>query len=212
MERKSSSPFIETVWSCEALAPTTRTVLADACISIALVEYDTKAYVSLIGPKTKPSHVSLPSGHKTTTIRLKPGVCIKNFPAQSLIDDTLDIPADVSSHFLFDGNDLSFPDFHSAERLIEELTRLGYLDYRTPGGTISPKSHSRHIKRTTGLSPYQLYQLQRIHQALRLLKRGVPAVEVASELDFVDQPHLIRASRQFLGYTPKHLMNLLQNP
>jgi AraC-like DNA-binding protein len=40
----------------------------------------------------------------------------------------------------------------------------------------------------------------------------MPASAVASELGFVDQAHLNRAAKQFLGHTPKELLRLPQTP
>lgn len=216
-ERQSASPIVESVWTCSAPTAISRAVIADPCISITLVKDSGGTRVVLSGPKTKPFHASLPAGYVSTGIRLKTGVFLKNLPTQNLTDKSLVLPADSESRFWLEGTRLQFPDFEHVESLINQLHSLGYLDYEMPRDAhatdhLSPRTHSRQIHRITGLSPYQLYQLKRMHRALHLLKQGMPAVEVASELAFVDQSHLIHASKKFFGYTPKQLFNLPQIP
>ena len=80
------------------------------------------------------------------------------------------------------------------------------------GQGMSSKSYSRFVKRNTGLSPYKLHQLQRMSEALRLLRQGMPAATVATELGFTDQAHLTRAAKQFLGHTPKELLQWPYKP
>lgn len=217
-ERPSESKFVASVWTCHTRAATTRTVLADPCISIAFVkEGGTKVIIR--GPETKSRTELLAPGYTCTTIRLQPGVLLKGFPIQKFMNNSLVLPVDATSRFWFEGAHLQFPGFNNAEVIIAQLESLGLLsenapdnDYPQTVGTLSARTHYRVTKRTTGFSPYQLYQLRRIHQALRLLKQGVSATTVASELKFTDQSHLIHASKQFLGCTPRQLSRLPQTP
>lgn len=216
-ERKSDSEFVASVWICTTSTRTTRMALADPSFSISLVKVNQRTQIVLSGPKTKPFYRPLPPGYTCMTIRLKPGVFLKSFSPQNFINSSLTIPADAMSRFQFRDTQLRFPDFEHAELLVDRLHKLGYLGYASRSLVCSDnrsslRNDARLVKRITGLSPYQLYQLQRAHQALRLLKQGVPAVEVASNLGFVDQPHLIRASKHFFGRTPKQLSSLPQTP
>jgi AraC-like DNA-binding protein len=215
-ERTSKSEFVASVWTCSAPVATMRTALADPCVSISLVRKDEDARVILRGPATKPRSEHLTPGYTCTTIRLRTGVFLRGFSAQKFINSSLVLPADTTSQFWFEEAFLQFPDFDHAELLIDQLYGLGYLSHDNrdiqAAKVLSPRTYSRLVKRATGLSPYRLHQLQRIHHALRLLKRGVPASMVAAELDFVDQAHLTHTSKQFLGHTPKQLLRLPQNP
>lgn len=214
-EHTPKSALIASIWSCSVKAVTTRTVLADPCTSLAFVKDGSSAEVVLRGPDTKPRTELLTPGYTCTTIRLRPGVALKGFPAQQFVNSSLDIPANATLRFWFEGLYLQFPTFDTAELLVEHLYNLGCIQYNKHPWiqrASSPRSHARLVKRITGLSPYQLYQLQRMHQALRLLKQGVPVATVASELDFVDQAHLTHASKRLLGHTPKQLLGLPQAP
>jgi len=212
-ERRSDSSFIESVWTSSTLAATSRAVIADPCISITLIKKDQKTEVVIEGPKTKPRLQAFPASYASTTIRLKSGVFLKSFQTSQLTDATVIFPANGQAWFRFGKKRFHFPDFDHVEQLIDALHADGCLSFRLPHSAYqSQRTYSRQTMRIIGLSPYKLYQLQRMHQALRLLKQGVAAADVATELAFTDQAHLVRASRQFFGYTPKQLSHLPQNP
>jgi hypothetical protein len=217
-ERTSDLEPIASIWTCEIFELLSRTTLADPCISIIYVKSPVGSEVFLRGPETKPRNELLIPGSTWTAIRLQPGVLLKNFSAEQFVDSFITIPADSSGRFQFEGAQLQFPSFNSAEQLVIQMQKLGYINGKAldsqelPRQGISSKSYSRLVKRTTGLSPYKLRQLQRIHEALHLLKQGMPATTVAAELGFVDQAHLNRATKQFLGHTPKELLQLPQEP
>jgi len=211
-ERTSKLEAIDSVWTGTASEITPRTVLADPCSSLILVKGKDGSGVIIRGPETKPRGDILLPGYTWIGIRLKPGIQLKGFPAQQFADRFHTLPADSNGYFEFEGAQLHFPDFDKVEQLVERMYELNYLHGQALDSqelakqTIPTKSYSRHIKLTTGLSPYKLYQLLRMAEALRLLRQGMPAAKVATELGFADQAHLARAAKQFLGHTPKELL------
>jgi AraC-like DNA-binding protein len=211
-ERNPELESIASVWAIRAAVIMERIVPADPCISIILVQSDASAEVIIRGPETAPRSEILLPGYTWIGIRLLPGVRIKNVPTQQLTDSFRILPADANGQFQFEGTLLQFPSFSNAEELIKQMRDLGYIsgkalnDQGSPRQVISSKSYSRFVKRNTGLPPYKLHQLQRISDALGLLRQGMSAASVASELGFADQAHLTRAAKQFLGYTPKELL------
>jgi hypothetical protein len=217
-ERTSELESIASVWTGTASEITPRTVLADPCISIILVKSNDSAEVIIRGPETKPRSEILLPGYTWTGIRLQPGVQLKNFPTQHFTDSFRMLPADSNGRFQFEGTLLQFPDFNNAEQLIEQMHDLGYISGKVfnsqefPKQGMSSKSYYRFIKRSTGLSPYKLHQLQRMAEAFHLLRQGVSPATVAAELGFADQAHLHRAVKQFLGHTPKELLRWPHKP
>ena len=217
-ERASELEVIDSVWTATASEITPRTVLADPCISIILVKSKVSAEVIVRGPETKPRGDILLPGYTWIGIRLRPGIRLKNFPTQQMINSFRTLPTNSRGQFEFERTLLQFPGFENVEQLIEQMYDLGYLSgevlnsQKLSGQSMSPKSYSRFIKRNTGLSPYKLHQLQRMAEALRLLRQGMPAATVATELGFADQAHLIRAAKQFLGHTPKELLRWPHKP
>lgn len=213
-ERQSDSPFVVSVWTCHALEATSRAIIADPCICISLVRNNARTEVLIAGPKTRPRLQALPAGYMCTTLRLKPGVALKGIHASELINDMISVPADDEARFRLNDQLFQFSDFEHAEQLVDDLFVAGYLSFKEPqDGALRPRrTYSRQTRRLTGISPYKLHQLQRMHQALRLLKDGATTADVVAELDFTDQAHFTHASKQFFGYTPKQLEKLLQNP
>jgi hypothetical protein len=217
-ERASELDLIASVWTGTASEITPRTVLADPCVSIILVKSKTSAEVIIRGPETKPRSEILLPGYTWTGIRVRPGVQLKNFPTHQFTNSFRVLPVDRHGRFQFEGTWLQFPDFDNAEQLIKRMRDLGYISgevfdgHELPKQGMSSKSYSRFIKRSTGLSPYKLRQLQRMAEAFHLLRQGMPAATVASELGFADQAHLHRAAKQFLGHTPKELLRWPHKP
>ncbi len=60
----------------------------------------------------------------------------------------------------------------------------------------------RVFKGQTGLTPWQFQMQVRIDMARRMLAAGEPAGQVAVACGFVDQSHMTRRFRQFVGATP----------
>lgn len=216
-ERTPELESITSVWAIRAAVMMQCIVPADPCVSIILVQSDASAEVIIRGPETAPRSEILLPGYTWIGIRLHPGVQLKSFPTQQLTDSFRILPADSNGQFQFEGTLLQFPSFSNAQELIKQMHDLGYISGKalnsqeSPQKVMSSKSYSRFVKRSTGLAPYKLYQLQRMSEALRLLRQGTPAVTVASELGFADQAHLTRAAKQFLGYTPKELVRWPHN-
>ncbi len=216
-ERTPELESIASVWAIRAAVMMQRIIPADSCISIILVQSDASAEVILRGPETAPRSEILLPGYTWIGIRLQPGVQLKNFPTQQLADSFRTLPVDGNGQFQFEGTLLQFPSFSNAEQLITQMRDLGFVrgkalnSQESPQKVMSSKSYSRLVKRSTGLSPYKLHQLQRMSEALRLLREGTPAATVASELEFADQAHLTRAAKKYLGYTPKELLRWPHN-
>lgn len=217
-ERPSASELVASVWTCKPTEITPRTVLADPCTSIILVRSNERTKIVLRGPETKPRNEHYMPGTTWIGIRLYPGVKLKNFPAQKYLDCSRPIRANDNGRFLFGGTWFNFPEFNSAEKLIEQMRDLGYVSGNAidvQGVSVeemSTKAYSRYIKQNTGLSPYKLHQLQRMTKVFKLIQDGVPLSIIASDEGFADQAHLHRAVRQYLGHTPKELLRWPQKP
>lgn len=60
----------------------------------------------------------------------------------------------------------------------------------------------RVFKKHTGLSPHAYLEQIRVNRAKELLKSGMPIIDTAYELGFVDQSHLTKTFKKFAGTTP----------
>lgn len=216
-ERTIDSDLIDSIWSCSAPITVTRTALADLCVSIVFIQEASGIKVVIRGPETRPRTELLVGGYPHMAIRLRLGVSLKAFPAQTYVNKSSIIATGTTSSIVFNNRHLALPDFENAERFIDRLDVLGHLDCRVSydtlrqaAKTLPPRRYAYMVKRVLGVPPYLLYQNQRIHEALRLIKLGISPAVVATDLNFVDQSHLTRISKQFFGHTPKQLLSLPQ--
>jgi len=67
---------------------------------------------------------------------------------------------------------------------------------------ISPFHLLRIFRDTVGAPPHQFQNHLRIEEAKRLLREGIAAGQVATEVGFADQSHLTRRFQQVVGVTP----------
>lgn len=64
----------------------------------------------------------------------------------------------------------------------------------------------RAFRRMLGITPHSFLIEMRLERARELLALGQPAAEVATEVGFFDQSHLIRHFKRRTGRTPKQMM------
>jgi AraC-like DNA-binding protein len=72
-------------------------------------------------------------------------------------------------------------------------------------GKLSARSVERRVARATGLTRGTIRQIRRAERALDLLGQGLPPLEVARRAGYVDQPHLTRSLKRFVGQTPSQI-------
>jgi AraC-like DNA-binding protein len=61
---------------------------------------------------------------------------------------------------------------------------------------------ARVFARATGLPPHSYVMQRRVRRACRLLRQGLPFLQVACETGFADQSHLTRRFKATIGVTP----------
>jgi AraC-like DNA-binding protein len=62
---------------------------------------------------------------------------------------------------------------------------------------------ARVFKSACGLAPYAYVQQVRVNEAIRLLRRRVPLIEVALETGYFDQAHFSNSFKSETGFSPK---------
>ena len=67
---------------------------------------------------------------------------------------------------------------------------------------LSSSHFSRTFKATTGISPYQFVQEQRVGRALSLLKGAASIAEIAQSVGLSDQSRFTAVFRRAIGHTP----------
>ncbi|WP_042352058.1 helix-turn-helix domain-containing protein [Bacillus massiliigorillae] len=94
------------------------------------------------------------------------------------------------------------------EYLENNYTKTITLDELSHIAGLSKYHLLRSFTKQTGISPYSYLETIRINQAKKLLKRGVPLIDVAMQTGFNDQSHFSNFFKKFIGLTPKQYMKI----
>jgi transcriptional regulator GlxA family with amidase domain len=70
---------------------------------------------------------------------------------------------------------------------------------------VSGRTIERRFRVATGLTQGAVRQIERVRTASALLATGVPVADVVAKLEYVDEPHLARALRRYVGRTTRQL-------
>lgn len=71
---------------------------------------------------------------------------------------------------------------------------------------LTPTQFQRHFKAQMGLSPYAWLRRLRLEHAMKLLREGKSATQVAHHVGFYDQAHFSKAFKTSFGITPKQVI------
>ena len=210
-ERAGDSPLVERVTHARFVGQGGEVTNPDGCWDLVVLRVGGATQVLQTGIITRPVRLDFGPGDEYLCISFKPGVFMPQMPGDQMVDRGLPRPLVSRRAFWLDGDTLEIPTFENAEGLVTRLARQGTLTKdeivtRSVGGdpwAISERSLERHFRRALGVTPKSLQQILRARQAVRLLGQGRPAVAVATELGYADQPHLVRSLKRLMGQTPR---------
>src|SRR5689334_9517705 len=214
-DRTSDHPFIGRVWRC-------RSDRADKFISIAansfemvVTRLDGKISLTLRGPETTATAIECPGAGEWVAVRFKIGTFMPQFLPGSLRDhQDVTLPAASDRAFWLNGSAVEYPSFDTAESLVKRLVKSGMLLrdstvedtlLRRPT-ELSLRSAQRHFLRSTGVTYATYRQIERARLATNLLRDGLSILDVVHGLGYVDQAHLTRSLRRFIGETPARVI------
>ena len=210
-EKRSSSPYVDIVWHTEDQTDGVYIASADASWDMIFIQSrEGKRRVLLSGPCSKTTHVPYLAGNKNFGMRFKPGVIFKDLPIINMVNVTQPLPMPTQDTFLLQGITWSMPAYETIDQFLAELAEHGMLNIDPvirdvlEGKVVnmSARSIQRHFAETIGLSPRQVRQIECARKAVGLLLQGRLLPEVAYELGYADQPHMIRLLKRFTGFTP----------
>lgn len=69
----------------------------------------------------------------------------------------------------------------------------------------SKRSVQQHFRKTTGITQKDFQLIRRAQEAVRQLKAGHNAADVAIDLGYSDQSHMIKSIRKIMGHLPSNL-------
>lgn len=213
-ERASDSPYIESVtrgWTVRegsAIRP------AEVNWHMVFVKHPGGARALLVGPWTTSGTAAWGEGAEILWVKFKLGAFLPHLPTRKYLDGELSLPDAASSRrFWLKSAAHEVPDFENVETFIERLARdeelvrdpvvSAALDDQLP--EMSARTVRHRFLQATGLTQRYIRQFERAKLAATLLRQGVPILDTVFQAGYFDQPHLTRALKQFIGYTPAQL-------
>jgi len=200
------------VWTARCDSPTEFSSIASVNPGIGFVRVGGTTTVHLRGPETKATTLSCPRDAAYFGADFRLGAYLPMFPPARLanLQDAV-LPTLADGRIVLDGRAWEMPTAQNLEVFIDRLKRAGLLAFDPlveelgHGGTVRTvpqrTAQSRFV-RAVGLPRRKLQLIERARHAARLLRTGAAIPDVICSAGYYDQPHLTRALRQLIGYTP----------
>ena len=218
LERFSDSPLVDVVMSGRTEQPGVTIRPAESQWHLCLVKHHGTIQQLVIGPLTTTGVVEFIPGVELLWIRFKLGAFMPHMPIKDMLDTEAGLPAASGQNFWLKGSAWQFPSYENADTFVDHLMRqevivsdplvTAALDDQSPA---LPDRTLRHrFLRATGLSQGAVRQIERAKRAAALLRRGASILDTVHAAGYYDQPHLTRALKQWIGYTPAQLLQTSQ--
>jgi hypothetical protein len=208
------------IWRSRSVPVESFTSVAAAHWEIVLMRQYGRTSLFVRGPETKSSIAAIPVDAEFLGIEFGLGTFMPDFPVGQLVDGALLVPNAGSRTFWINGSAWEFPTFHNADVFVARLARKrlviadGIVERAVRGRSValSDRSIRRRIRGLTGLTLGMIRQIERAEQAVALLGKRAPILDVVERLGFADQAHLTRSLRRFVGHTPARILRDASDP
>ncbi len=213
-DRLSDSPYVERVMRGWTLSAGSTIRPAEINWHMVFVKHPGGARSLVVGPHTSSGMATWGGGAEILWIKFKLGTFIPHLPTREVRDGEQALADASGMRFWFKGAVRQFPDFENVEAFIDRLVRdddlvrdplvSAALQDELPD--ISARTLRHRFLRATGQTQKHIRQFERAQRAAALLRQGVPILDTVFEAGYFDQPHLTRALKQFVGYTPAQIV------
>lgn len=215
-ERSSDSPYIESVMRGWTVGEGSAIRPAEINWHMVFVKHPGGSRALLVGPWTTAGKAAWGEGAEILWVKFKLGSFMPHLPTKKYLDGELSLPDAASSRrFWLKSVAHEVPDFENVETFIDSLARdeelvrdpvvHAALEDQLP--EMSARTVRHHFLRATGLTQNYIRQFERAKQAETLLRQGLPILDTVFQAGYFDQPHLTRALKQFIGYTPAQILS-----
>jgi AraC-like DNA-binding protein len=213
-ERASDSPYIETI--TEGYTANSGSVIrpAETHWHMVLLRHQKDPQLLVTGALTSSGVVTFGEGAELLWIKFKLGTFMPHLPAKTMLNSEIALPGATHRSFWLNSSAWEFPKYENVETFIERLVRQEVL-VRDPvidsalqdeRQAVAERTIRHRFLRATGLTQSHIRQHERALQAAALLQQGVSILDTVYEAGYYDQPHLTRALKHFIGYTPAQLI------
>lgn len=214
-ERVSDSPYIETVIHGHSLGAGSTIRPAEIHWHMVFVKHNGIVLPLVVGPLKSSGIASWGGEAEILWIKFKLGTFIPHLPTKNLLDKETALPDASGKSFWLHGSAWQFPNFENVETFIDRLVRDEALAHDPVVNAVLhdqpqniPSRTVRHrFSRATGLTQIHVRQYERAQHAHILLQRGVSIMDTVYEAGYFDQPHLTRALKHWIGYTPAQIVH-----
>lgn len=215
-ERPSDSPYVQRIWRSHSEQATPFTSVAESHWEMVVTRFQGSMTLTVRGPETQATPAYCPEEAEWVGIRFKPGAFMPNFPPKMLMDRRdVNLPEAGSQSFWLDGSAWQFPDYENADTFVDWLVRENLLCHDPVVAAVlqgepvmmSKRTVQRRFVRAMGLTYGDVHQIRRARYATTLLKQGVSILDTVDKAGYADQPHLTRALKHRMGYTPAQILS-----
>lgn len=212
--RLSDSPYVATITHGHTATDGSSIRPAEYHWHMVFVKEHGRFHPLVVGPLPAAGITTYGANAEILWVKFNPGTFMPHMPARKLINQETLLPEAGIKKFWLKGAAWQFPDAENVETFINRLMREEVLVY-DPVITATLKDQPQDISlrtlrdrflRTTGLAQNQIRQIERAQRAAALLEQGFSILDTVYEVGYYDQPHLTRALKQWVGYTPAQIL------
>lgn len=149
-------------------------------------------------------------------IKLVPGFFPVRLNASTMLHEVQNLET-LKSVITMNGTHIEVPTFDTAERFVDKLLQHGIfdndpvvqaelLDSEKPAITL--RSIQRRFSRSVGIPKTHFERIDQAAQAETLLVNGISIADVAHQMGYYDQSHLIRSLKMLRGFTPSQIRDM----
>lgn len=212
--RLSDSPYVDSVWRGHADADQTLMCPADGRWNLCFTHLHDTVQVSVEGPTSHAIPQTHREGVEWLVIKFQLGVFLPGISSAKYLNGSVSLSPAASRSFWLGSSTWELPSFENADTFVEWLVRKDAVQWnplvsaalQDHPPSVAERTLRHHFRRTTGLTQSHIRQIECARQAMSLLQDDIPILDVVDRLGYADQPHLTRAMKRFMGYTPTQVM------
>ncbi len=218
-QRLSDSPYVEAVTHGWTMSKGSTIRPAESNWHMVFVKEHGRSHSLVVGPLTTAGVASWGDDAEILWVKFKLGVFMPHLPVRELLDSEKSLPEAAGKSFWLKSAAWELPDFENVDTFVNRLMRDeilvldpvvdAMLQDQLPD--VPSRTMRHHFLRATGLTRSRISQMRQAQQATALLQQGVSILDTVHEVGYFDQPHLTRALKQFVGYTPAQIAQLNQS-
>lgn len=211
--RVSPHPWIDSVWRFSFHDDGVYRATPDGCwrLFLLLTPGATPRVVN-VGQRARPVDVPHLAGEQVVAIAFAGHVHFVDDPTPPTGARVRFLPVHDGG-FDAKGLMLPLPTFENAESIVaamqkKRVLRSNDLVAQVLKGSTDPapdRTVQHNFMRTTGITQTDFRLIRRAQEAVRRLKAGGAGADVAAELGYADQPHMIKSIKKIMGCLPSDL-------